>query len=132
MSRNPIVELWILYAVSVSFIFVRTYARIVAVRLIYSAQCTLSYSYSTAAYSLANNRMSDTLKLCVIFFYMRLTNRLKRYSIRIRVAIALILSTIYIRISDIRLIIVLNTYISLIRCNTSLIVILHNCTILTY
>ena len=31
MSRNPTVELWTLYAVGVSFTFVRTYARIVAV-----------------------------------------------------------------------------------------------------
>ncbi|KAH6093921.1 hypothetical protein HBI65_135460 [Parastagonospora nodorum] len=74
MSRNPTVELWILYAVGVSFTFVRTYARIVAVGvrelhpddyliwvavLIYSAQCTLGHSYGTAAHGLANNRMSD-------------------------------------------------------------------------
>ncbi|KAH3915753.1 hypothetical protein HBH56_079100 [Parastagonospora nodorum] len=143
MSRNPTVELWILYAVGVSFTFVRTYARIVAVGvrelhpddyliwvavLIYSAQCTLGHSYGTAAHGLANNGMSDvqrgvlsrddpeyafrvigskiqvagwttaacllwTLKLCVTFFYMRLTNGLERYPMRIRVAMALILST---------------------------------------
>ncbi|KAH3995765.1 hypothetical protein HBI56_145780 [Parastagonospora nodorum] len=163
MSRNPTVELWILYAVGVSFTFVRTYARIVAVGvrelhpddyliwvavLIYSAQCTLGHSYGTAAHGLANNRMSDVQRGVLsrddpeyAFRVIRskiqvagwtTANRLKRYPMRIRVAIALILSTIHIRISDIRSIIVLNTYISLIRYNTSLIVILHNCTILTY
>ncbi|KAH6879308.1 hypothetical protein BKA58DRAFT_453594 [Alternaria rosae] len=68
-----IVELWTLYALAVSFTFLRTYARITAVGLselqvddylvwiailIYTAQCSLGYSLGVHVHGLANDGMT--------------------------------------------------------------------------
>ncbi|KAH7382760.1 hypothetical protein DE146DRAFT_669791 [Phaeosphaeria sp. MPI-PUGE-AT-0046c] len=153
MPPNPLIELWTLYALGITFTCLRTYARIKAVGIshlqeddyliwlamaIYTAQCTLGYNVGAAARGLANNGMTDeqraalqiddpeygwrvlgskiqvagwttaacllwTLKLCMTFFYLRLTNGLQRYRTRIRIAIAAIAITFVVVIMTIYL-----------------------------